>query len=38
MSPLADRWLGRKNTAILSMTVASLATIATPSVRDLTEC
>jgi AAHS family 4-hydroxybenzoate transporter-like MFS transporter len=37
MSPLADRWLGRKNIAILSMTIASIATIATPWVRDLTE-
>ncbi|MGE0630682.1 MAG: MFS transporter [Hyphomicrobiaceae bacterium] len=37
MSPLADRWLGRKSIAILSMAVASVATIVTPWVSDLTE-
>lgn len=37
MSPLADRWLGRKSIAVLSMAVASIATIATPWVGNLTE-
>lgn len=36
MSPLADRWLGRKAIAISAMALAGLATLATPLASDLT--
>lgn len=35
MSPVADRWLGRKTIAISAMLVAGLSTLATPSATGL---
>jgi AAHS family 4-hydroxybenzoate transporter-like MFS transporter len=37
MSPIADRLLGPKRTTVIAMTIAGLATLATPAVGTLTE-
>ncbi|WP_190282747.1 MFS transporter [Rhizorhabdus histidinilytica] len=37
MSPMGDRWLGRKTITILSMALASLSTIVTPLATNLNE-